>query len=108
MSKKFKIPWVLNSERVGDEDYETAFKAAQKQDKLLRKAESDLSTARDLAVTLRGFLAETHNGECFTADTVVDLIEKRIDKALDRLDSHCGQYHNLFVAYFDLKAASAK
>ncbi len=112
MSKKFEIPWVLSSKRVEDEGYEAAFKASFKQGKRLSKAESDLTTARDLAVTLRGFLCNDNTDgnidECYTADTVVALIEKRIEKARDCLDSHSGQYHNLFVAYFDLKAEGAK
>ena len=103
MSKKFEIPWVLSNKRIDDEGYEAAFKASQKHGKCLSKAESDLATARDLAETLQSYLAETHIDECFTAGSIVDLIEKRINKARDRLDGHSSQYHNLFVAYFDLK-----
>ena len=104
MSKKFEIPWVIARERVEDEDYNAAYNGARKHGKHLRKAEDDLMVARDLAKTLRGFLGETHIGECFTANTVVDLIEKRIDKAHQRLDRHGTRHNNLFVAYFDLKA----
>ena len=106
--KKFKVPWVLSNKRVEDEGYEAAFKASQKHGKRLDKALSDLFVARDLAETLLGYLAETHSDECFTAGSIVDLIEKRINKARDLLDGHSSQYHNLFVAYFDLKAEGAK
>ena len=103
--KKFKVPWVLSNKRIDDEGYESAFKASQKHGKHLSKAECDLTMARDLAETLPSYLAETHIDECFTACSIVDLIEKRINKARDLLDGHSSQYHNLFVAYFDLKAA---
>jgi len=103
--KKFKIPWVLSNKRVEDEGYEAAFKAAQKHGKRLSKAEGDLATARDFCETLRGHLIEE---EAYTEITVVEHIEKLICKARDRLDGHSSQYHNLFVAYFDLKAEGAK
>ncbi len=60
--------------------------------------------ARDLAEILQSYLAETHIDECSTACSIVDLIEKRINKARTLLDGHSSRYHNLFVAYFDLKA----
>ncbi len=106
--KQFKVPWVLSNKRIDDEGYEAAFKASQKHGKRLSKAEGDLATARDLAETLQSYLAETHIDECFTAGSIVDLIEKRINKARDLLDGHSSQYHNLFVAYFDLKAAGGE
>jgi len=90
--KKFKIPWVLSNKRVEDEGYEAAFKASQKHDKLLRKAEGNLTMARDLAETLQGYLGETHIDECFTAASIVDLIEKRINKARDLLDGHSSHW----------------
>ncbi len=103
MSKKFKVPWVLSNKRIDDEDYNVAFDAAQKHGKQLSKAEGDLFVARDLAETLQSYLAETHIDECFTACSIVDLIEKRINKARQRLDRHNTQHTNLFIAYFDLK-----
>ncbi len=105
MSKKFEIPWVLSNKRVEDEGYEAAFKASQKHGKRLDKALSGLFVARDLAETLQSYLAETHIDECFTACSIVDLIEKRINKARRLLDGHSSQYHNLFIAYFDQQTA---
>lgn len=103
MSKKLEIPWVLGSERVEDEGYEATFKASQKHGKQLNKAEGDLSMARDFCETLRGHLIKE---EAYTEVTVVDHIEKLINKALDLLSRHDSQYHNLFVAYFDLKGGA--
>ena len=110
MSKKFKIPWVLSSKDIGDESFMAASRAADKHGKHLEKAGTELSIAIDLAVTLRGCLTSenTYDGiidESFTANTVVQLIENRIRKARDRLEAHGGRHSNLFVAYFDLKAA---
>jgi hypothetical protein len=36
------------------------------------------------------------------AETVLKIIERKADKALDQLDRHDGQHRNLFFAYFDL------
>ncbi len=109
MSKKFKIPWVLGSKDITDENFMAANRAADKYGKHLSKAESDLSIAIDLAATLRGFLTSeyTDDGiidESITADTVVQLIENRMRKARRRLETHSDRHSNLFVAYFDLKA----
>ena len=110
MSKKFKIPWVLSSKDISDESFMAASRAADKHGKHLSKAEGDLTTAIDLAATLRGFLTSenTYDGiidESFTANTVVQLIENRLRKARDRLEAHSGRHNNLFVAYFDQQAA---
>ena len=109
MSKKFKIPWVLSSKDISDESFMAASRAADKHGKHLEKAGTELSIAIDLAVTLRGFLTSENNDEnideSFTADTVVQLIEKRLRKARDRLEAHSGRHNNLFVAYFDQQAA---
>ena len=91
---KFKIPWVLSNKKIDDEGYIAAHDAAIKHEKLLSKAESDLFVARDLAETLQGYLGETHIDECFTAGSIVDLIEKRINKARDLLDGHSTQHTN--------------
>ena len=106
---KFKIPWVLSSKDINDENFMATSRAADKHGKHLSKAESDLSIAIDLAATLRGFLTSeyTDDGiidECLTADTVVQLIEKRVRKARDRLETHSDRHSNLFVAYFDQQA----
>ena len=103
MSKKFKVPWFLSNKRIDDEDYNVAFKAAQKHGKRLSKAEGDLATARDFCETLRGHLIEE---EAYTEVTIVKHIEKLIRKASNRLDRHGRWYSNLFVAYFDLKGAA--
>ena len=113
MSKKLEIPWVLGSKDISDENFMATSRAADKHGKHLSKAESDLSIAIDLAATLRGFLTSenTDDGiidESLTADTVVQLIENRIRKARDRLESHRGRHSNLFTAYLDLKAEGAK
>ncbi len=100
MSKKFKIPKVLNRDRMEDQDFTDCWKAADKHAKQLTKAETELSVARDLSETLLGHLASSEAGAEYT---VVELIEKRICKARDLMDRHSRAHDNLFVAYFDLK-----
>ena len=111
MSKKFEIPQAISRDRFGDLDYLNCYSAAQKHAKQLSKAEGDLTVARDLAATLRGFLCDEDKDpkidECCTADTVVELIEKRIQKALRLISSHSSRHDNLFVAYFDLKGGAS-
>ena len=107
MSKKFKIPWVLGTKDLCDENVTATFRAADKYGKHLEKAETELSIAIDLAATLRAFLTSDTNDarldEGMTADTVVELIENRMRKVRDRLETHGSRNTNLFVAYFDLK-----
>ena len=103
MSKKFKVPWVISTDRLNnDEDFNAAYRAADKHRKQLCKAEESLADARDFCETLRGHLIEE---EAYTEVTVVEHIEKLIRKARNRLERHERWYSNLFVAYFDLKAA---
>ncbi len=103
--KKFKIPWVISRERVEDEDYNAAYKAATKHGKQLDKAHDELMVAWDTAMVLKGYLNETHIAECMRAATLVGQIEKRVSKAYDRVDQHSTQRTNLFLAYFDQQAA---
>lgn len=56
-----------------------------KRRKRLTKAEDDLMLARDLCEVLRGYLAGTHIAECSRAQTIVEQIEQRVEKARDRL-----------------------
>ena len=107
MSKKFEIPQAISRDRFNDVDYLDCYSAARKHGKQLNKAEWDLEVARDLTETLRGYLAETEIGECYTAGTVVKLIENRICKARTRLDRHETDHKNLFIAYFDLKGGAS-
>ena len=111
MSKKYKVPESLCGKDLSDENHSAIRRAANKHGKQLSKAEGDLFVARDLAVTLRGLLCSEYQDpeidlSC-TADTVVELIEKRIAKSLNLLDSHSRRHTNLFVAYFDLKEGAS-
>ena len=107
MSKKYKVPESLCGKDLSDENHSAIRRAANKHGKQLSKAEGDLFVARDLAETLQSYLSETHIDECFTACSIVDLIEKRINKARTLLDSHSRRHTNLFVAYFDLKGGAS-
>ena len=107
MSKKYEIPESLYGKDLTDESHTAVLRAADKHGKQLSKAENDLATARDLAETLQSYLSETHIDECFTACSIVDLIEKRINKARDLLSSHSRRHTNLFTAYFDLKGGAS-
>jgi hypothetical protein len=37
------------------------------------------------------------------AETVLKVVERKLDKALDWIDRHDTRHRNLFFAYFDLK-----
>ena len=102
MSKKFEIPQAISRDRMDDQDYVECHEASWSHPKQLKKAEGDISNAIDFCETLRGHLIEE---EAYTEVTVVEHIEKLIRKARNRLDRHGRWYSNLFVAYFDLKAA---
>ena len=108
MSKKFEIPEVLSNksnERLGDESYIATWVAAGKYGKHLNNAVDDLMLAKDLAKTLTDSLEASHDSLGFRAATVVNEIVERLNKAYSRLDKHDTRYRNLFIAYFDLKAA---
>ena len=111
MSKKFAIPEALRGRDIADENFMATFTAADKYGKHLSKAEANLTEAHHLAATLRGFLCNEDTDpeldECITADTVVELIEKSINKARDLLSRHSTRHRNLFVAYHDLKGGAS-
>ena len=104
MSKKFEIPQAVSRDRMNDQDYVDCHEASWKHQKQLKKAEDDISKARDFCETLRGHLIEE---EAYTEVTVVEHIEKLICKARNRLERHRTGYSNLFVAYFDLKGGAS-
>ena len=112
MSKKFEIPESLCSKDLTNENHTAILRAADKHRKQLSKAESDLFVVHDLLATLRSFLCDDNQDPeidvCYTADTVVELIQKRIEKARTLLSSHSRRHTNLFTAYFDLKAAGGE
>ena len=107
MSKKYEVPESLCGKDLTNENHTASLRAADKHGKQLSKAENDLFVARDLAETLQSYLAETHIDECFTACSIVDLIEKRINKARRLLSSHSRRHSNLFTAYFYLKGGAS-
>lgn len=54
----------------------------------LTKAADDLMTAWDLCSVLHGYMcANDHCERCVKAAGVVDLIERRVEKARDRIDA---------------------
>ena len=40
------------------------------------------------------------------AESVLSVVDRKLNKALNRLDRHDSRHQNLFFAYFDLKARS--
>ena len=104
MSKKFEIPEVLSNERLEDENYNAAYRAAHKHAKQLRKAECDLIVGYDLAFVLKESLDAADDDHALRGATALNEILKRLDKMRDRLSTHATQHTNLFIAYFDLKA----
>src|SRR5690554_6865614 len=68
----------------------------------LRRAQRRIEDALNLAGVLRASLGDATDGRAMQAETVLRIVERRLRKALNRLDRHDGRYRNLFFAYFDL------
>jgi len=55
-------------------------------------------------------LAESVSGigdsRAVQAESVLSVVDRKLNKALNRLDRHDSRHTNLFFAYFDLKARS--
>lgn len=99
--KSYYIPDFLagNARRSRPEVYSAANDHAGE----LRKAEQHLDDVLNLARVLRDSVQAEDDRRAMQADTVLKIIEKKLDKAHRLIDRHDSQHLNLFMAYFDLK-----
>ncbi|HET6629149.1 MAG TPA: hypothetical protein VFG91_05210 [Woeseiaceae bacterium] len=95
----FYVPDLLS-----DEDYDVdpdAFSAADAHARHLRKAERLLNDAQNLARVLRESLHDAADARAMQADTVLAIIDNKLNKACRAVDKHGRRHSNLFLAYVE-------
>jgi hypothetical protein len=55
----------------------------------------------NFAGVLQASLGDEGNSRAMQADTVLKVVERKVNKALNQLDRHATRHRNLFFAYFD-------
>lgn len=104
--------WLLVMEEPGlyvpdllsDESYELdpdAYSAADAHARHLRKAERLMSDAQNLTQVLRDSLHDAADARAMQAETVLKIIDKKLNKAYRAVDRHGRRHSNLFLAYFE-------
>ena len=69
---------------------------------LVSRRDRGLEDVLNLAGVLRASIVDEGDSRAMQAETVLKIIERKADKALDQLERHDGKHGNLFFAYFDL------
>lgn len=98
---EYDIPDLLK-----DADYASdaeLYAAANEHARDMHKAEGNLHDALNLARVLAASVSEIGDSRAVQVETVLKFVERKINKALNRLDRHDRRHTNLFFAYFDLK-----
>lgn len=85
------------------DDNPEAREAARKHARHLRKAERDISDALNLVELMANAIAEDGDSRAMQIQAGLEAAERRLSKALDRLDRHDTLHQRLFLAWFDLK-----
>ncbi len=81
-----------------------AFAAAAEYARHLHAAEGLLHDARNLVSLLRQSLEVASDAQAMQAESALKVIERKLGKALARVNRHDARHTNLFLAYVDLKA----
>ncbi len=87
---------------LADENYEldpATFAAADEHARHLRKAERLLDEALNLARVLRASLQDGTDTRAMQADTVLRIIDRKLNRAHRAVDRHGRRHSNLFLAY---------
>lgn len=71
----------------------------------LRKAQGDLDEALNLSKVLRSAMEQDGDSRAMQADTVLRVIEKKVEKAHDRVDKHAARCERLFLGYCESQQA---
>lgn len=103
---EYDIPDLLK-----DADYASdadLYHAADEHARHLRRAQRNLEDALNLARVLAESVSGIGDSRAVQSETVLSIVERKLNKALNRLDRHDSRHTNLFFAYFDLKARSEK
>jgi hypothetical protein len=99
--KGFYVPDLL-----ADADFEprpALWDAAEAHAGSLRNAEHHIDDALNLARVLRAAIREDGDSRAMQADTVLRLVEKKLDRARRQIDRHDASHVNLFLAYAELR-----
>jgi hypothetical protein len=99
--KEFYIPDYLSAGPAGIR--RDAWNVAEKHVSDLREAEQRLDEAMNLVGVLLGSLQEAGDARAMQAETVLKIVENRLQQVHDRIDRHDTRFMNLFLAYFDLR-----
>jgi hypothetical protein len=97
----FYVPDVL-SDRFYNTDMEL-YDAADEHARHLRRARRHIEDVLNLAGLLRASLGDEGDSRAMQAETVLKVVERKLNKALNQLDRHDTRHRNLFFAYFDLQ-----
>ena len=101
---EYDIPDLLK-----DADYASdaeLYDAADEHARHLRRAQRNLEEALNLARVLAESVSGIGDSRAVQAEAVLSVVDRKLNKALNRLDRHDSRHRNLFFAYFDLKARS--
>jgi hypothetical protein len=93
----FYVPDLLS-----DESYDLdpdAWSAAEAHARHLRKAEGLLNDAQNLSRVLRDSLRDSADARAMQAETVLKIIDRKLNKAYRAVDKHGRRHSNLFLAY---------
>lgn len=97
----FYVPDLLS-----DEDFDSGPKlraAEYEHARHLRKAQAYLDEVLNLVGVLLASLGDEGDTRAMQAETMLKIIERKLQKANIRIDRHDRRHTNLFYAYFDLK-----
>lgn len=82
------------------------YDAAEEHARHLRRAQRNLEDALNLARVLAESVSGIGDSRAVQAESVLSVVDRKLNKALNRLDRHDSRHQNLFFAYFELKARS--
>jgi hypothetical protein len=99
--KPFYIPDILSDKRYDPQPELHA--AADEHARHLHKAQGYLDDAFNLVGALLASLGDEGDSRAMQAETVLKIVERKLNKALNRIDRHDRRHTNLFFAYFNLK-----
>jgi hypothetical protein len=99
--KAFYIPDILFDNRYDPQPEQHA--AADEHARHLRKAQGYLDDAFNLVGVLLASFGDDGDSRTMRAETVLKIVERKLNKALNRIDRHDRRHTNLFFAYFDLR-----
>jgi hypothetical protein len=95
----FYVPDVL-SDRSYTTDAEL-YDAADEHARHLRRAQRHIEDAYNLTRVVSASVREDGDSRAVQVETVLKVVERKLNKALNQLDRHDTRHRNLFFAYFD-------